>query len=626
MEQVIIGGSNQVFPPIPAGPAVQSVAGAANVTLATNVGASDIIELTGVLTGNIVVTLPVPLSPQVVGTTGPFSLVTSWIKIVRNNTTGPFTLTVKGPGGVGVAVTQGASTLLFSEDGANVFSSGTALPTNFFGGSQIVFKPNVPTSGNVYATWAEVVVAFNASLIVNGFVNLGFDTSAAPAGIVIPAGVVNFLGRVRFFLASAFNGFLITGAPGCQLQNVMVIDEISIQNSPAALVPLFTWDFSVCPSVYANNVVYFNNDLNSGQPFAAITNTAVTLFAYEGIAFSNGNVGVSGPMFSLPPGGTLAIVSCNRQMSTSDAIGSAGLCVGNAACQLIINADTTFGPVLYPQSAAWLGATTFTQFGKISKTVAITASGNFTIPLGVKELDIEGCGGAGGGSGGNAGAAAGGVEAGGAGGAGAPWQRRTLTGLTPLAILAAVIGTGGAGGAPSAGSTGPSSPGGAGGQTTFGGALLGFDGGSGAAGTTAALVGGLGGLPIVGPGLANVIDSLSPGATSPLFAAAGGKGGGGAAAAGIGARSGGLFSGGIAPANQALAASGGGGGAGPYGAGGAGGAAPAGAAVGVVGGAGAANSGAGGGGGSAGNNGGNGGGAGGAGGSGVLFVTWRLSP
>jgi len=79
-----------------------SVAGAANVTLTQAQASNDILNLTGILTGNITVFLP----------------AIAWRKQIRNNTTGGFTLTVAPTGGTGVVVIQGSSVALWS-DGTN---------------------------------------------------------------------------------------------------------------------------------------------------------------------------------------------------------------------------------------------------------------------------------------------------------------------------------------------------------------------------------------------------------------------------------------------------------------------------------------------------------------------------
>lgn len=491
-------------------------------------------------------------------------------------------------------------------------------------GNTVVFQPNGVNNGNIFNTWAATWAAAQNAIAQSDFVNVGFDGSLNAGVCTIPAGVYDFVGKGRIFAATNAAFTNIVFAPNAQFKSLQIIDTLQLANSPAAIIPCLTWDPNVCPSCYLENSPFFTNVTNSGAPFATFTGTAFTMFAPGGVGLGNGAVGVSGPIFAIPNGGTLGLSLAQMGMFNSVTIGTAGFTTGAAGTTLIINADTSFGPALYQQSAAWLGATTFTSFGKISRTQTFTANGNFTVPLGVTEVELQGCGGGGGGAGGNAGAA-GAIEAAGGGGGGALLQTVVLTGLTPLQVIAVTIGAGGASGAAGP-AAGPSSPGGNGTQTTFG-ALAAFDGGSGGGATTAVLVGGFGGMPYPGQTastqLLDTTSVVAPNTTS-LFNAAGGRGGGGAVSPSAGARNGGLFAGGTVSANQANAASGGGGGAGPFGAGAAGGAATAGA--GGAGASAAANTGAGAGGGAGGNGVGNAGGAGGVGGSGLLKVTWRLSP
>jgi hypothetical protein len=94
-----------------------SVAGSANVTLTRAQAANDVLQFTGLLTGNIQVIVPLAAD--------------EWI--VYNNTTGAFSLTVIGATGTGVAVTQGQRVIVYS-DGTNVVqaavSSGGAGMSN----------------------------------------------------------------------------------------------------------------------------------------------------------------------------------------------------------------------------------------------------------------------------------------------------------------------------------------------------------------------------------------------------------------------------------------------------------------------------------------------------------------
>lgn len=125
MEPLGINGSSQGIVSIPAGPAVQSIANVGtSFKLPSSVSSSDIIELTGALTSDVVVTVATPMISHVVGTTGPYAIVQSWVKIVRNNTSGTFNVTVRGPGGRAIFIAQGTSETCYSENGIDVFLAG----------------------------------------------------------------------------------------------------------------------------------------------------------------------------------------------------------------------------------------------------------------------------------------------------------------------------------------------------------------------------------------------------------------------------------------------------------------------------------------------------------------------
>lgn len=92
----------------------KSVAGSADVTLTAIEANNAILNFTGALTGNINVIVPIGTNPR------------EWI--ATNNTTGAFTLTVKGASGTGIAITQGSFANLY-QDGTNVQSvAGSGVP------------------------------------------------------------------------------------------------------------------------------------------------------------------------------------------------------------------------------------------------------------------------------------------------------------------------------------------------------------------------------------------------------------------------------------------------------------------------------------------------------------------
>jgi hypothetical protein len=86
----------------------KSVAGGTDVTLTAAEARNQILELTGILTGNINVIVP----------------AVAWEWIVYNGTSGAFTLAVKTAAGTGITVAQGKRAQLYG-DGTNVESAAT---------------------------------------------------------------------------------------------------------------------------------------------------------------------------------------------------------------------------------------------------------------------------------------------------------------------------------------------------------------------------------------------------------------------------------------------------------------------------------------------------------------------
>lgn len=132
-----------------------SVAGSADVTI-TDVQANNaILNFTGALTGNINVIVPLGTKPRM------------WI--VTNNTSGAFTLTVKGATGAGIAVAQGDRALLY-QNGTDVKS---AMPTSGAGSGDVV-GPGSATNSN----FAQFDGA-TGKLLKDGGLSLDIDTTLA---------------------------------------------------------------------------------------------------------------------------------------------------------------------------------------------------------------------------------------------------------------------------------------------------------------------------------------------------------------------------------------------------------------------------------------------------------------
>lgn len=116
----------------------KSVAGDQNVTLTADEAGNGTLVFTGALTGNISVIVP--------------ATARGWV--VRNNTSGAFTLTVKTAAGTGIVVTQGRTRELHC-DGTNVLASTTDFPSPAMTG-----VPTAPTATAGTATTQIATTAF----------------------------------------------------------------------------------------------------------------------------------------------------------------------------------------------------------------------------------------------------------------------------------------------------------------------------------------------------------------------------------------------------------------------------------------------------------------------------------
>ncbi|RWA55356.1 hypothetical protein AU476_07560 [Cupriavidus sp. UYMSc13B] len=97
----------------------KDVSGGADVTLTAAEANNQVLNLTGTLTANINVIVPLGTNPR------------AWI--VTNNTTGSFTATIKGATGTGVAVAQGGVPAQLYQDGTNVKAAANVGATTFTG-------------------------------------------------------------------------------------------------------------------------------------------------------------------------------------------------------------------------------------------------------------------------------------------------------------------------------------------------------------------------------------------------------------------------------------------------------------------------------------------------------------
>ena len=135
----------------------KSVAGGVNVTLTAVEAGNGILILTGAITANISVI--VPTSPT-----------RSWV--VRNSTTGAFTITVKTAAGTGVVITQGKAEFIYT-DGTNVVTAH-----DDYADMALTGVPTAPTATAGTNTTQLATTAFVKSA-VDGVTAGGIVTSVA---------------------------------------------------------------------------------------------------------------------------------------------------------------------------------------------------------------------------------------------------------------------------------------------------------------------------------------------------------------------------------------------------------------------------------------------------------------
>lgn len=159
----------------------KNVAGGTNVTLTAPEAGNAILELSGVLTANIAVIVP----------TAP---TRAWL--VKNATSGAFTVTIKTAAGAGVTVAQGKTRSVFT-DGTDVFAAWTDFDSIALSGVPTAPTAAPGTNTTQLATTAFVVAA--VSTASNTAVQKDSNTGAAslPVGTVAqrPA---NGAGKLRY--------------------------------------------------------------------------------------------------------------------------------------------------------------------------------------------------------------------------------------------------------------------------------------------------------------------------------------------------------------------------------------------------------------------------------------------
>jgi hypothetical protein len=198
----------------------KSVAGSVNVTLTAVEAGNAILELTGLLTANIAVI--VPSSPT-----------RTWL--IKNATSGAFTVTLKTAAGTGVVCTQGLTGTVFT-DGTNVYKAFTDFDSIAISGIATAPTAAAGTNTTQLATTAFVTTAITTA----SSTAVQYDTSTGAAQL--PAGTVaqrpaNGQGKLRYNTdTSRFEGNngsswgSLGGATGGGTDAVFYLNDQTINN------------------------------------------------------------------------------------------------------------------------------------------------------------------------------------------------------------------------------------------------------------------------------------------------------------------------------------------------------------------------------------------------------------
>lgn len=194
----------------------KSVAGGVDVVLTTSEANNGILNFTGVLTANINVVVP--------------NTARRWV--VRNNTTGAFTLGVKTASGAAVAVAQGSSAALYC-DGANSVSTQSVVSSS----RQIQPIDATVAANALTVTVQPTTLDFRSATLASGTVNT--RTLAAAASLTVPSGATlgtanGVLSRLVVLLldnAGTLEPAIVNLAGGVNLDETGVISTTAISGA-----------------------------------------------------------------------------------------------------------------------------------------------------------------------------------------------------------------------------------------------------------------------------------------------------------------------------------------------------------------------------------------------------------
>jgi hypothetical protein len=299
-----------------------SVAGGVNVSLSANQAGNGTLNFTGALTANIAVIVP--------------STVGKWT--VENNTTGPYTLTLKTAAGSGVAVTQGKIQSVFG-DGTNVYPQ-----INDFPSVQLTGAPTAPTPPQFDSSQRIA----NTQFVKQSGFQFSQTTQYAAGPIVLAASQAGSV----IDLASSYSGpvtlpalsavpdgatFMIwSGSPNSVPVNVAGSDVIFVNGSTVTSITLKNGDTLILEKSSVGSTCWI---AIGGSAQFAYSATYATLAPKPSSSAGAGQwqtlVGLVNAPANLPSGGTWGYFAipfnASGQASTSSPTVVAGVAAGGTA-------------------------------------------------------------------------------------------------------------------------------------------------------------------------------------------------------------------------------------------------------------------------------------------------------